>query len=335
MKRFILKFIVFVIPIIALLILSIVFYVLTDPFEVVWKYNNPLNSTADYQITTNRDFKSTQLFLLNYKENNYNSFIMGNSRSLFYQIESWNKYIVGNGFHFDASNESLYGVNCKLNLLSELDINIKNVLIIVDTGLLKQVKNSEGHLFMKHPMLSKESYLIFQYKMFRGFFPSAVIAYTDLFFNGKKKYMSKYGIMDNIWKHESKTNQLKLYLYDHQIKSNPYLYYADKKNTFPKRDTHLTYSEPVIKNEQVKLLKNIYATLKIHKTDFKIVISPLYDQKKINKKDLNYLKNLFGSENIFDFSGINKITADYHNYYETSHYRPVVCDSILKIIYQK
>jgi len=335
MKRFILKFIVFIIPIIALLILSIVFYILTDPFEVIWKYDNQLNSTADYQITINRDFESTQLFLLNYKKNKYDSFILGNSRSLFYQIESWNKYIEGNGFHFDASNESLYGVNCKLSMMNELDVNIKNVLIVLDTGLLKQVKNSEGHLFIKHPMLSKESYLTFHFKMFRGFFPNAVIAYADLFLNGKKKYMVKYGIIDNIWEHDSKTNQLKLYLSDHQLKTNPDLYYADKINIFQKRDTCMTYSEPTIQNEQEKLLKNIYTILKIHKTNYKIIISPLYDQKKINQKDLNYLKNLFGSENVFDFSGRNKITADYHNYYETSHYRPVVCDSILKIIYDK
>lgn len=335
LKRFILRLTVFVFPIAALLILSIVFYIFTDPFEVVWRYDTHLNSTSDYQITTNRDFKSTQLFLLNYKKNNYDSFILGNSRSLFYQIESWNKYIKGNGFHFDASNESLYGVDCKLRLLSGLDVKIKNVLIVLDTGLLRQVKNSEGHLFVKHPMLSKESYLTFHYKMFRGFFPNAVIAYADLFFNGKKKYMLKYGIMDTIWEHDSKTNQLKLDLYDHQIKTNPGLYYSDKINDFHKRAVFTVYSEPVIQTQQERLLKNINTLLKIHKTNFKIIISPLYDQVKINKRDLNYLKNLFGSENVYDFSGINKITSDYHNYYETSHYRPVVCDSILKIIYTK
>ncbi|MCX6296671.1 MAG: hypothetical protein NTX97_11510, partial [Bacteroidetes bacterium] len=75
--------------------------------------------------------------------------------------------------------------------------------------------------------------------------------------------------------------------------------------------------------------------LKSHNTQYKIVISPLYNQEKLDPGDLNYLVNLFGGENVFDFSGINFITNDFHNYYETSHYRPFVCDYILNIIYSK
>jgi len=333
MKKFIFRFIIFVFPIMVLLILSILFYIINDPFEVVWKYKYQFVSTKNYQISLNRDFQSTQLFLMNYKKNKYNSFILGNSRSLFYLTETWNKYINGNCFHFDASKESLYGINCKLNLINELNLNIKNVMIIMDVDVLKQVKNTEGHLFIKHPILSKESYLSFQYEMFKGFFPKTMIAYTDLFFNGKKKYMSKYGIIDNLWKHDFKSNQLKYYVYDQQIKINPDLYYADKKNIFYKRDSIQIFNEPVIGTEQKILLLNICKILTSNKTNFKIIISPLYDQIKFNCKDLNFLKNLFGSENVFDFSGINTLTADYRHYYESSHYRPVVCDSIMKMVY--
>jgi len=319
-----------------LMVFPIMFYIITDPFEVVWKYRDQIVSTKNYIIISNRDFQSSQLFLLNYKRNKYDSFIFGNSRSLFYQIETWKTFIDGKCFHFDASNESLYGINCKFNVINELNLNIKNTLIIVDAGLLSQVKNSEGHLFIKHPEFSKESFLNFHYEMFKGFFPRAMIAYADLFLNGKKKYMSKYGVIDNnIWKHDFESNQLKYDLYDHQIKIDPDLYYADKRTIFYKRSTIQTTDGSVIHKEQKELLENIYKILTARNTNYKIIISPLYDQKKINSNDLNFLKNLFGSENVYDFSGINSITSDYHNYYETSHYRPVVCDSIMKLVYNQ
>jgi hypothetical protein len=104
---------------------------------------------------------------------------------------------------------------------------------------------------------------------------------------------------------------------------------------FYKRDSIQKFSNQSIYDEQEILLKNIQSIFKKNKTDYKIIINPLYDQLKINPKDLKYIRDLFGAENVFDFSGINSITNDYHNYYETSHYRPFVCDSILNVIYRK
>jgi hypothetical protein len=58
----------------------------------------------------------------------------------------------------------------------------------------------------------------------------------------------------------------------------------------------------------------------------------LFEQMNWNPKDLNFLKNLFGS-NLYDYSGINEFTNNKLNYYESSHFRPVVGDKILNSIY--
>ena len=55
---------------------------------------------------------------------------------------------------------------------------------------------------------------------------------------------------------------------------------------------------------------------------------------KLNESDLIYLKDTFGEDNVFDFSGINEFTNDYRNYYEISHYRPHVARKILEIVYE-
>ena len=332
MKKFILNLLLFSIP----FLLSVILYITMDPFKVIYKYSEQINSSKKYQITWNRDFQSTQLFLWNYKKYDYNSFIFGNSRSMFYQVKTWNKFVEGNPFQFNASSETIFGINGKLKLLDRLNINIDNVLLIIDEGTLSGTTNNTGHLFIKHPEISNESWLDFHFEMFRGFFPKAVIPFTDLFLTGRKKpYMEQYGIINNVWKHDMKTNQVSYYVYDEQIKNDPNSYYTDKLKLFYKRDTIQKISKPSIYTEQKKLLTSIMSILKSHKTNYKVIISPLYDQLKMNQADLDYLKALFGDDNVFDFSGINSITNDYHNYYETSHYRPFICDSLLGVVYGK
>jgi hypothetical protein len=51
------------------------------------------------------------------------------------------------------------------------------------------------------------------------------------------------------------------------------------------------------------------------------------------RPDLGTLRNVFGQGKMCDSSGRNKLTAKADNYYETSHYRPVVARSIMAEIY--
>jgi hypothetical protein len=82
------------------------------------------------------------------------------------------------------------------------------------------------------------------------------------------------------------------------------------------------------------MLLEIADIFKKNKTNYKLVINPLYDQVKLNQQDLDILIKLFGKENVHDFSGINFITNDYHNYYENPHYRPHIADYIMGEIYK-
>lgn len=290
----------------------------------------------EYNITLNRDFQSTELFIKNYNNYNYNSFILGNSRSFFYDISAWEKYIDGNSFHFNSSAESLFGIERKLNFLDKKNVKIKNVLIVLDYGTLCKTNNSRGHLFVKHPLISGESYFSFYKEMFKGFFPKPIIAYVDLFLTKKRKtYMSEFGIRENVWKINLISNQLSYFLYDSVLEKDIHKYYKGKEDIFYHRDTVQLYSEVAIGSKQKKLLLNMKSIFSSQKTNYKFIINPLYDQFKINSEDLNYLNNLFGNENIFDYSGINEFTNDYKNYYESSHYRPHVAKNIMQVIYDE
>ena len=69
-------------------------------------------------------------------------------------------------------------------------------------------------------------------------------------------------------------------------------------------------------------------------TNCHVVVSPLYDQVRLNPSDLAALEDIFGAERVHDYSGVNAITADRHNYYEPYHYRPTVARHIMQEIYR-
>ncbi len=89
MLKFFRKALLFVIPFIILLVV----YFILDPFKVVKHYSNYYGVDEIGRIGINRDYISTSTFINNSKTYSYNSFIFGNSRSIFYEINDWKKYI--------------------------------------------------------------------------------------------------------------------------------------------------------------------------------------------------------------------------------------------------
>lgn len=128
-------------------------------------------------------------------------------------------------------------------------------------------------------------------------------------------------------------NEIRYDYFEDLIDKGKY-YTPERLSVFYKRDTILTYSPEAIKNSQKEILQNIARILKRQNANTKIIISPTYDQEKLNPGDLKYLEDLFGKNSVHDFSGINQYTSDFRNYYETSHYRPHVARMILEEVYK-
>ena len=121
--------------------------------------------------------------------------------------------------------------------------------------------------------------------------------------------------------------------FNKQIESEGQLYYKNRSNIFYERNNLQSFHPPVIEQKQLLLLKEIKAIFNSQKTNYKIIIMPLYDQIKLNDKDIKKLNNIFGESNIYDFSGINEYTKDMTNYYEDSHFKNNVGHNILNTIY--
>jgi hypothetical protein len=90
---------------------------------------------------------------------------------------------------------------------------------------------------------------------------------------------------------------------------------------------------PVVDASGERLLRETAGWLREAGARVEVVVSPLYDQVALAERDRRILEEVFGADHVHDFSGVNDLTRDARNYYETSHYRPPVGAEILRRIY--
>ncbi len=333
-KKFIFKASIFSIPFIIMVIVAIII----DPFKVWFNYDDYYKNNF---ATLNRELVCLKLFEKNVESVKYNSYIFGSSRSQAYKVPEWKKHLDSNavGFHFDSSGEGIYGIYNKIRYIKSNGLPINNALIILDYDTMKTQKNRKGYLFISPPELSLESEFAF-YKEFliSNFNPTFIIGYIDYkIFNEYRSYMSD---LFNHSKYDNVSNNITAdlyYGYDKMIQEDKESYYDNlvKKGIFYDRSDKKLLTEEIISKDEVTLLKDIQNLLNKDGTKYKIVISPLYDERKLSQERLHLLKNIFGDSNVYDFSGKNKYTASIYNYYEDSHYRPHVSNEIMDEIYKK
>ncbi len=316
---------------IVLLLPILVSYVYFDPFKVIKNY-------TDYSysyIATNRDVISTTMFIRNYPKYHYNSFILGSSRTMGFKPKTWQKYLTNKDttFMFDASGETIFGIYTKLKYLDEMEIKINNVLIIL-CRTSTFLENKTMHLFVKHPAVSKESHLFFQMQFFKAYLNPKFLFYLYTYKISKTYTPAMEGYIENRKiTYDTLTNEISIIDQEAEITNFPAEYYAKRKDIFYARTKEKIDPVPRINKEYLWMLKEIKEILRKNKTSFKVVLSPLYEQIKFNPTDLKLLKEVFG-DNLYDFTGKNAFTDNQTNYYETNHFRPIVGDSIFKVIYK-
>lgn len=332
MKRFLVALFKFSLPAVIPLTILLIFYIATDPFKVIRSYD-------DYSYPTvipNTDYISTEMFVKNYPKYHYNSFIFGSSRTIAFNTDSWEKHLPGHNspYIFNASGETVWGIYKKVKYLDSSNVKIDNALIILCRDVsFKTEGNSDGHLFIKHPLTSNEGKFTFYYTFFNAFispkFLFNFIAYKAI---GKYKPFMKGYIQQNKVRYDTVDNQIHRISEELEMKNTPDKYYAERSKLFYARVGEKSDPKPIISPRHIFMLKEIKRILDKQRSTYKIVISPLYEQVKFNSNDLHSLKGIFG-DNLYDFSGKNYFTDSQRNFYENSHYRPTVGDSVLNMIY--
>ncbi len=333
MKSFIKKFFIYSIP----LFIAIALYICLDPFKVIWHYDN-FYPPVKYQVVLDMDYVSTTNYDNKRKEQKYDSFILGNSRSRCWRIKDWKEHIGNdaNCYHFDAHGETLLGIEKKLEYISKHSLSIKNALIIIDESVLKETEAVKTHLRYICPQLVNYSNVFgFHFCFLKSFYtPEFTKAYLDYKISGQvKQYMLDQELFYETDYYDPIHNEYLPLKSEKKIQKGTF--YDEKRMELFEDWQHPDSVSPVIIQEkQQEMLTHIANILQEHKTDYRIVINPLFNQISINPNDLYKLKAIFGKDCVYNFSGVNNITSDYHNYYENSHYRMYIAKQLLKTLYK-
>jgi len=331
MKRFLQRILLFLAFPLTIGILLVGSYIYFDPFKVVFRY-------ADYSgsvVGLNRERISTQTYLRNRGRHEYNAFIFGSSRTKGYRAASWKKHLPGDAkpFLFDASCENTYGIYRKVRFLDSIHAPLKYALVILcRNASFGPARNFEQFLHIKDPLISGERNWDYQLTFFKAYINYRFLAaFYSARLHGYQSWMGSL-LMPRPTTYDTITNDQYNLAQERELQENPDAYYKKHEAVFYKRSGETTAPVAQITGENAFMLREIARIFQKNRTEYKIVLSPLYEQVKFNPKDIAFLQAVFGHR-VYDFSGANYFTNDIRHYYENSHYRPCVGDSIMNIIY--
>ncbi|WP_107039137.1 hypothetical protein [Brumimicrobium mesophilum] len=331
MKKLLTRFLLFLAPI-AIIVLPIAYF---DFFQV---FGFP-EYHLDQRTAVNRGTMTTKTYIHLREEEKYDSFLFGSSRSHAFKCENWKEHLPKDAkpLHFDASAEGIWGILKKMQFINENGDSIKNALVILDRHGLSETRPRDGVLFIAMPEISKGSYVKYYSEFLKAsLYPKFLLAYIDYaIFKKHREYMGNFINTREYPFLMNRKNGDIWYGYDREIEEDSLGYYKDliEQGVFYERPKPNNRKPEVTKEEieQLKLMKELFVQ---HNTNYKIVLSPIYDQVPVEQDQIDLLNEIFGSENIFNFSGKNSFTEPIHNFYETSHFRPHVANEIMEIIYQ-
>lgn len=316
-----------------------VVYVVLDPFKVVRHHDEFYPDEVVGGVSLNPGYVSCSVYDRQAETYGYDSFVFGNSRSIYYSLSEWTGHLDSCrcAMHFDAAAESLLGIVLKMEWIDSRGGELRNVLLVVDADLLaRSTANVHSHLLMLAPQLDTPvGRMRFQMQNFRTFInPKFLRAYIDFKMSGTlKPYMVGEKLLnDDMFTYDPVHNEMDFGIMERCIDEGKY-YNEARVSVFDGVQHPDSVSPPVIGDEHKALLARLKAVVDRHHTDVQCIVSPLYNQIRLNPQDIKTLSETFGSERVHDFSGPNQWNADYHNYYEASHYRPHVANEVMRRVY--
>lgn len=325
---FILKLLMLALPLFP--VIAIYFYY--DPDMILHKYKRFDQS----KVMLNEAYIGWQNYMQNKDSLGYDSFILGNSCTMAFKTEEWEKHLdkKNRAVRFFDNAETIGGIFQKIEVLDSVGAPLHNILIVVDANSFTDVNplRSTSHLFS--PKVAGISNLEFYSRFLVEFLrPSKGLAFAYYAVTGKSNENIGDYVMDGLPVREPYSNNF-INPREGEIIRKGESYWIEHKRRFrKKRDDSGKEDKCYIFTSQIDLLERMNRICKKHHSNVKIIIGPDYQQKKANLKDVIKLKEIFGDDAVWDFTGINEYTNDYHNYYDPGHYRPFIGARLLNRIY--
>ncbi|UOY06085.1 hypothetical protein L0P88_19430 [Muricauda sp. SCSIO 64092] len=310
MKTFLRRFLYFLITPIVLGIGVIAYNIIIDPYGVI------RSDMSKQRIEPNQHYLKVKHILNNPKK--YDSYLFGSSRVGKIDVRNikddykWYNMSYSQGVPGEHLSE--------LKMFLENNVDIKNIWIgleetsyLVDKQLHKSQANRKSYVNTWDPLLS--------YYFLK---PSPEI-YRQIAEANKATFFTTY---DELYKSGVPIPKN----VDQWIENN-----IETHRNLPK------FKQPSWNNNEyneridlaIKELQEIVSICKKNEINLKLFINPIFVTtylKQDKEEFFRFLRALSKISDFYDFSGVNKISTDPYFYYEASHYRPMIGDSIIKVL---
>ena len=333
MGKFLLRLLLFIlIPVLGLTAL----YFVTDPYKTIRPFS------LQYFDSTNRDYLSSELFLLNDPEQHYNSFMFGSSQVSGFNTYHWKSFLPDGSrqFLFQSWSETISGIDQKISFLDKRGNDINNALILLDIpSMFINKQNPTQALSIKDPRISGQPRWIHQMILLYDFLqkPSQWLKAVKSFRNRSQSSVT-FDPLSNDWEKNNRDVDFSVPPPKDSLRNTSAISKASfLKDVESYTDDDLTVYDPVIDEDAMVKLHHIKAIFDKHDTDYRIIIDPgyCYTSPATNPADLKLLEEVFGKDKVFNFSGKNDLNSDYNNFSDPVHFGQYVGWHILNRVYAK
>jgi hypothetical protein len=307
-------------------------YLYTDPFMVLRHYKIYDKS----YMYPNEHYVEWQTYMSNRDSLHFDSFIMGNSCTMGIQCAAWEKYLDkgDRAFRMFGNGETLSAVYAKLQALERHHADIRHVMLVLDRNLLSDGMDGNGVYRLLPPGITGQNRFAFQVVFLQSFFtPKYLFPYceyglTHHFRKSMRAVINPYGEIRNPVNCDAWNPR------ERAIRREGMRYWLDHPQDFPPRLNIGQEEKQVVYLKQRVILQSIVHLCARHHADVKVIVSPQYQETMLNRNDLRALQQIFGAQNVYDFSGKNIYSADIHNFYDKVHFRPELGSKLLAHIYE-
>lgn len=318
MGRFLKRLVILLL--VPVLLLAAVYFV-TDPYKTL----RPFSLT--YFDSTNRDYLSSELFLLNADEQQYDSYIFGSSRGCGINSYHWLKYLPegSNQFLFQAWSETITGIDQKVTFIDKHQYGLRNALILIDIpGTFAKPQLPTEALSIKDPHFSGQPRWLYQATLFFDFLqkPSEWVKAIKHRLHPRQPAVV-FDPVSNDWEKGNRDLDVNVLPEKAGLKNlSRTARAAFFKNYVDNPQAVAPVSESVIDDSMIRSMQHIREVFRRHGTDYRIAVTPgyCYQYPAISSRDLDVLRSIFGEDAVFDFSGRMDMTSDYENFSDGNHF---------------
>jgi len=336
--HFILRTLVALLPV----VLLVISYVISDPFEVVHRYSGQAVTVGDtVQPNPNGHYIAWEGFQYYHPSQQFNAFILGSSISKPFMAAAWARYLPDSAriYHFTASGETLIGIRDLLQRLTTDGVTLSHVLVVMETDMLRRATHNDQKPLILHPEVSPSvSWWQFHRVFFNAFRDPDYFIYAMHPSKATIDHLIAHAkitrVMQSI-RNDTLNENYNTHL-DSLIESEG-LSYFDRPGRRWLINMHVR-PEPqslAIDPNVERVLREIAHLLSTHCPDYRIIVPPCYRKPALAALDHHMLCEIMGDEHVFDFSNDSDLVLDLTNYYDGSHITTRCCNTLLDRAYQQ